>query len=43
MAVSEEILGQFLGDESFPVTWDAEIKKDFYQKQSDDEGKPRWP
>ena len=30
MAVSEEILGQFLGDETFPVTWDAEVEKDFF-------------
>ena len=30
MAASEEILGQFLGDASFPVTWDAEIEKDFF-------------
>ncbi len=30
MAQGEEILGQFLGDASFPVTWDAEIEKDFF-------------
>ena len=30
MAVTEEILGQFLGDESFPVTWDSEVEKDFF-------------
>lgn len=30
MAASEEILGQFLGDESFPVTWAAEVEKDFF-------------
>ena len=30
MAVTEEILGQFLGDESFPVTWDSEAEKDFF-------------
>jgi pyruvate,water dikinase len=30
VAASEEILGQFLGDASFPVTWDAEIEKDFF-------------
>ena len=30
MAVTEEILGQFLGDASFPVNWDAEIEKDFF-------------
>jgi pyruvate,water dikinase len=28
--VTEEILGQFLGDESFPVTWDSEAEKDFF-------------
>ncbi len=27
---SEEILGQFLGDESFPVTWDSEVEKGFF-------------
>jgi pyruvate,water dikinase len=26
----EEILGQFLGDESFPVTWDSEVEKGFF-------------
>jgi pyruvate,water dikinase len=30
VATNEEILGQFLGDESFPVSWDAEIEKDFF-------------
>ena len=30
MAVNEEILGQFLGDESFPVHWDSEVEKDFF-------------
>jgi phosphohistidine swiveling domain-containing protein len=30
VAVTEEILGQFLGDASFPVTWDAEVEKDFF-------------
>ena len=30
MAVTEEILGQFLGDESFPVSWDSEAEKDFF-------------
>jgi phosphohistidine swiveling domain-containing protein len=30
LAASEEILGQFLGDASFPVTWDAEIETDFF-------------
>src|ERR1035437_1711006 len=26
----EEILGQFLGDASFPVAWDSEVEKDFF-------------
>lgn len=30
MAVTEEILGQFLGDESFPVTWESDVEKDFF-------------
>jgi phosphohistidine swiveling domain-containing protein len=30
VAASEEILGQFLGDASFPVTWDAEVEKGFF-------------
>ncbi|MEA2608474.1 MAG: pyruvate, water dikinase [Chloroflexota bacterium] len=30
MAATEEILGQFLGDAAFPVTWDAEVEKDFF-------------
>jgi len=30
VAVTEEILGQFLGDETFPVTWDSEAEKDFF-------------
>jgi phosphohistidine swiveling domain-containing protein len=30
VAPTEEILGQFLGDESFPVTWDSEVEKDFF-------------
>jgi phosphohistidine swiveling domain-containing protein len=30
VAASEEILGQFLGDTSFPVSWDAEVEKDFF-------------
>jgi pyruvate,water dikinase len=29
-ASEEEILGQFLGDESFPITWDSEVEKDFF-------------
>ncbi len=30
MAATEEILGQFLGDETFPVSWDSDIEKDFF-------------
>ena len=30
MAEGEEVLGQFLGDDSFPVTWDSETEKDFF-------------
>ncbi len=30
MAATEEILGQFLGDASFPVAWDAEVEQDFF-------------
>ena len=30
MAVTEEVLGQFLGDESFPIRWDSETEKDFF-------------
>ena len=30
MAATEEILGQFLGDDTFPVTWDAEVEKGFF-------------
>jgi len=30
VAATEEILDQFLGDSSFPVTWDAEIEKGFF-------------
>jgi phosphohistidine swiveling domain-containing protein len=30
VAVVEEILGQFLGDESFPVTWDSEVEQHFF-------------
>jgi pyruvate,water dikinase len=26
----DDIIGQFLGDESFPVTWDSEAEKDFF-------------
>jgi pyruvate,water dikinase len=27
---AEEILGQFLGDESFPITWDSEVEQSFF-------------
>lgn len=30
MAVTEEILGQFLGDETFPVDWASETERDFF-------------
>ncbi|HEU4571199.1 MAG TPA: hypothetical protein VFR93_00815, partial [Candidatus Limnocylindrales bacterium] len=30
MADSEEILGQFLGDESFPVTWESDVEKQLF-------------
>ena len=30
MAATEEILGQFLGDLSFPVAWDSDAEKDFF-------------
>ena len=30
MAATEEILGQFLGDETFPVTWDSDVEKGFF-------------
>ena len=30
MTVTEEILGQFLGDETFPVSWESEVEKDFF-------------
>ena len=30
MAPTEEILGQFLGGDSFPVRWDSEVEKDFF-------------
>src|SRR5258705_2607153 len=30
VSANEEILGQFLGDETFPVTWVSEIEKDFF-------------
>ena len=30
MPQAEEILGQFLGDEAFPVTWDSEVERQFF-------------
>jgi pyruvate,water dikinase len=30
VAPTEEILGQFLGDDTFPVSWDSEVEKDFF-------------
>jgi len=30
VAVREEVLGQFLGDGSFPIRWDSETEKDFF-------------
>ena len=30
MAAREEILGQFLGDDTFPVTWESDVEKDFF-------------
>jgi pyruvate,water dikinase len=30
VAASEEILGQFLGDETFPVRWGDDVEKDFF-------------
>ena len=30
VAATEEILGQFLGDETFPVHWDSEVEKDLF-------------
>ena len=30
MAGTEEILGQFLGDAAFPVSWDSEVEKGFF-------------
>jgi phosphohistidine swiveling domain-containing protein len=30
VAATEEILGQFLGDQTFPVTWASEAEKDFF-------------
>jgi phosphohistidine swiveling domain-containing protein len=30
VAATEEVLGQFLGDETFPVEWDSEVEKQFF-------------
>ena len=30
VAATEEILGQFLGDETFPVAWESDVEKDFF-------------
>jgi phosphohistidine swiveling domain-containing protein len=30
VAVQEEMLGQFLGDDTFPVAWDSDTEKDFF-------------
>ena len=30
MAGTEEILGQFLGDATFPVSWESKVEKDFF-------------
>jgi phosphohistidine swiveling domain-containing protein len=30
VAATEEILGQFLGDDAFPVIWTSEVEKDFF-------------
>ena len=30
MPATEEILGQFLGDATFPVVWESEVEKDFF-------------
>ena len=30
MAAGEEILGQFLGDASFPVDWDSDVERDLF-------------
>jgi pyruvate,water dikinase len=30
VAATEEILGQFLGDDAFPVTWASDVEKDFF-------------
>lgn len=30
MPATEEILGQFLGDDAFPVRWDSDVEQDFF-------------
>jgi phosphohistidine swiveling domain-containing protein len=30
VAGNEEILGQFLGDDTFPITWDSAVEQDFF-------------
>jgi pyruvate,water dikinase len=30
VAATEEILGQFLGDEAFPVTWESDVERGFF-------------
>jgi pyruvate,water dikinase len=30
VAATEEILGQFLGDDAFPVRWESDVEKDFF-------------
>jgi len=30
LSQAEEILGQFLGDDTFPVTWDSEVEQQFF-------------
>jgi phosphohistidine swiveling domain-containing protein len=30
VAAQEDVLGQFLGDDSFPIAWDSETEKDFF-------------
>jgi pyruvate,water dikinase len=30
VAATEEVLGQFLGDDTFPVSWDSDVEKDFF-------------
>jgi phosphohistidine swiveling domain-containing protein len=30
MAIKEEVLGQFLGDDSFPIEWKAELEKELF-------------